>query len=90
MQARYEVRLERGAARAWNALPPKEHGQIGRRLHALAENPRPVGSRKLSGELEGYRLSAGDFRIPYEVDDRARLVTVYRIAPRPAAYRRPR
>jgi mRNA interferase RelE/StbE len=88
MQARYEVRLERGAARAWNALTPKEHGQIGRRLHALAENPRPPGSRKLSGELEGYRLAAGEFRILYEVDDKAKIVTVYRIAPRAIAYRR--
>jgi len=89
MQARYQVRLERSAARAWNALPPKEHAQIGRRLHALAENPRPPGSRKLSGEFEGYRLTAGDFRILYEIDDKARIVTVYRIAPRPTAYRQP-
>ena len=86
MRASCQVPIEGNAAKALNALRPKEHSQIGRRLHALAENPRPAGCRKLSGDLEGYRPAAGVFRILYEVDDAAEVVTVYRIARRPAAY----
>jgi len=38
--------------------------------------------------VEGYRIRVGVYRIIYEVDDAARVVTVYRIRHRREVYRR--
>ncbi len=34
-----------------------------------------------------YRVRVGDYRILFEIDDAARVVTVTRVRPRPTAYR---
>jgi len=55
-------------------------------LRALTSHPRPWGCRKLVGTDADYRIRIGDHRIAYEVDDAARLVTVYRIRHRRDTY----
>ena len=61
------------------------------RLHAkiltLRENPRPPGAIRLSGNLEGWRVRVGDYRILYQIDDDAQLVTVVRVRHRREVYR---
>ena len=56
-------------------------------LRGLAEDPRPPGAGKLVA-VEGYRVRVGEYRIIYDVDDAAQVVTVYRIRHRREAYRR--
>ena len=53
---------------------------------ALAENPRPPGSRKLVNRSE-LRLRVGDFRILYLVNDVKRTVSIAAIAHRRDVYR---
>ena len=53
---------------------------------SLAENPRPVGSRKLTNRPE-MRLRIGDYRVLYLIDDVRRAVTVSVIAHRREVYR---
>ena len=54
---------------------------------ALAENPRRVG-HALRFELGGQQsASRGDFRIIYEMDDNARVVTIFAIDHRSKIYR---
>ena len=36
---------------------------------ALAEQPRPRGSRKLAGSEQSYRLRVGAYRVLYQVND---------------------
>jgi mRNA interferase RelE/StbE len=60
--------------------------RIDERLIGLQTNPRPAGSKKLEGSAE-YRVRAGDYRIVYLIDDRARRVTVTRIRHRSEAYK---
>ena len=55
-------------------------------LNDLQVNPRPPGAKKLTGQ-ESYRIRKGDYRILYTIDDRARLVRVYRIGHRRDVYR---
>jgi mRNA interferase RelE/StbE len=55
-------------------------------MQGLASNPRPQGCEKLS-VLRLYPLRQGDYRIVYEVDDRARTVTVFKIGHRRDVYR---
>jgi len=49
-----------------------------KRIDMLAENPRPPGSEKLSGQ-ERYRVRQGVYRIIYEIVDDALLVTVVKV-----------
>lgn len=55
-------------------------------MEALQEDPRPVGSEKLSGQ-ERYRVRQGVYRIVYEVVDEQLIVTVVKIGHRRHVYR---
>jgi len=56
------------------------------RIGSLSQNPGPPGCEKMS-TLEPYRVRQGDWRIPYEVNDEARTVTVMKIGHRREVYR---
>jgi len=69
-------------------LPPGDAARLRGPILALGIEPRPPGSRKLSG-TEFWRLRVGDLRIVYLVDDGAPLVVVLRVARRSeSTYRR--
>lgn len=55
-------------------------------LDALAANPRPPSSRKLSGE-NAWRVRVGDTRVIYQIEDDRLLVIVVRVRHRADAYR---
>ena len=85
----YLVRLERRAERELRRLPREVLRAVDAKLVALSRNPRPPGTVKLRGrDTEGWRLRVGEYRIHFTVDDPARVVSVYRIRSRGAAYRR--
>ncbi|MDO8136857.1 MAG: type II toxin-antitoxin system RelE/ParE family toxin [Candidatus Brocadiales bacterium] len=52
-----------------HALP-----RIKARIDGLAYNPRPQGVKKLSGAESLYRVRVGDYRIIYEIQDKALVV----------------
>ena len=57
------------------------------KLSSLAKEPRPVGAVKLTGSECTYRIRIGDYRVIYDVLDRAVLVLVLKIAHRKDVYR---
>jgi mRNA interferase RelE/StbE len=83
----YQGLLRPGAERQ----PRKFDDQIRRRVNeallSLEETPRPPGAIKLRGGENDWRVRIGDYRIIYEIDDSARLVTILRIQHRREAYR---
>ena len=83
----YKVRIKRSAGKELRKLHGKDRDRIVARIKDLASDPRPPGSKKLSGE-EKYRVRQGDFRILYEILDEAVTVFVVRIAQRGEAYRK--
>ena len=84
--ASYRFRFKRSAAKELEDLPAKIRRRVVARIGALAEDPRPHGSEKLSGE-EKYRLRQGDLRVVYGIDDRDSVVTIVKIAHRRDVYR---
>ena len=70
----YAVFIEARADKALGKLPREVQERLEAAMDALAEDPRPQGSRKLSGR-EGYRIRVGDYRVLYDVDDAERTVT---------------
>ena len=83
----YKVELETRARREFLSLPADMRERISDAIDDLQTNPRPPGAKRLVGQ-EGYRIRKGDYRILYTVDDKARLVRVYRVAHRREVYRR--
>lgn len=81
-----EVFLLPAARRDLDSLEKADWSRVRARILALAGDPRPPGSLKLSGD-GGYRVRAGDFRILYRIDDDAGKVFVYRVKHRREAYR---
>lgn len=57
-----------------------------RKVENLALEPRPIGSEKLF-EDNAYRVRQGDNRIIYTIDDRRRVVEVYKVGHRCEVYR---
>lgn len=83
----YTIELRPVAARALRKLPKAEQKRIGRRIDALAANPRPAGAKQLAGPEKLYRVRIGDYRIIYQVRDAVLLVLVVRIRHRREVYR---
>ena len=68
-------------------MPTKDRQRVATRIGSLAENPRPIGVEKLSGD-DKYRIRQGNYRILYEIIDTDLIVTVVRIGDRREVYRR--
>jgi mRNA interferase RelE/StbE len=74
----YKVIIERNAQKEAGKIPVKYRSLIDETILSLSSNPRPFGSKKLT-EKEGYRIRVGNYRILYTVDDKAKVVVIYRI-----------
>ena len=83
---RYEVRIVPTAEREMDRLPTLVHTRISRRLLSLEGDPRPRGTKKLSGREE-YRLRIGDYRVLYTIDDTNNVVVVFAVGHRREIYR---
>lgn len=68
------------------SIPKSYRRLILQRIEPLARQPRRPQVEKLTG-IEGYRLRVGEYRVLFTIDDRAKLVTIYRILHRRHAYR---
>jgi mRNA interferase RelE/StbE len=84
----YEVYLERSAENDLKRLPTSTFDRIVYQIKTLAENPRPSGCRKLTGSKNDWRIRIGDYRVLYEIDERAKAVRIMRVRHRREAYRR--
>ena len=83
----YEVLLERRAERDIKKLPEEIFHRIIPRLKALSDNPKPSGCRKITGSKSDWRIRIGDYRVIYEINERAKTVKVMRVRHRKDAYR---
>lgn len=81
------VEVQSGAERDLSRLSAALFERIRERLEELAADPRPAGSERLAqGDL--YRLRVGDYRVSYEIEDGAKLVTVLRVRHHREVHRR--
>lgn len=83
----FTVEFLPSAVRQIESLPRGAGRQVVDAVAALADDPRPPGSRRLVGIPEGVsRLRVGDYRVTYQVKDERLLVLVVRVADRREAY----
>jgi mRNA interferase RelE/StbE len=84
---RYEVRIKASAVREMEEIGRKgDRQRVVRRISALADDPRPPASEKLTGQ-ERYRVRQGWYRIVYSVDDAERIILVVKVGHRRDVYR---
>lgn len=84
-EPQYQVNLTRSAFKDLKKLSRPALLRVDERITSLNSGPRPHGSQKLAGS-DLYRVRVGDYRILYEIDDAARVVTVERVRHRSDAY----
>lgn len=82
----YTVRITPVARRQIKDLERTVQERIIKCLEKLGTNPRPQGVKKLSGAESLYRVRVGDYRIIYEIQDKALVVLVVKVAHRREAY----
>jgi mRNA interferase RelE/StbE len=76
--AKYKILIKPSAVKDIEAIPlKKDRRRIVDRISKLAENPRPPGCEKLSGQ-DKYRLRQGHYRIVYSIEDKDLIVYVVR------------
>jgi mRNA interferase RelE/StbE len=83
----YRLQFLPAALRDLDRLPTPVRVRVLRRIETLADTPRPAGVVKLSGQGNLWRLRVGEYRVVYEIEDRAHVVTVLVVAHRKDVYR---
>jgi mRNA interferase RelE/StbE len=83
----YRVVVERSAEKDLKRLSSEIRSRAVTAIRLLAENPRPVGSRKLAGTENDWRVRVGQYRIVYEIADLIRIVRITRVRHRGEVYR---
>ena len=83
----YEVQILPKAARQIKALSIEVRQDISLTIQSLANEPRPIGVKKLSGEKDIYRVRIGNYRVLYRIVDKVLVVVVVSVGHRREVYR---
>ncbi|MBF0401525.1 MAG: type II toxin-antitoxin system RelE/ParE family toxin [Magnetococcales bacterium] len=83
----YSVIWKSQAKRDLACLDGATRIRILRAVINLETNPRPLGSKKMHGPSESWRIRSGDYRILYTIEDDRLVVLVIKIGHRREVYR---
>jgi mRNA interferase RelE/StbE len=84
--AAYKIFFKKSVEKDFNVIPKKDLKKILERIEARAEQPRPPGCEKLTGQHR-YRLRQGRYRILYSVQNDELTVWVVKVGQRKHIYR---
>ncbi len=83
---KYEVHFKASAEKELYKLDSKLAKIVLNKIELLSFNPRIKGVIKLKGDIS-YRYRISDYRIIYEVDEKRKTITIFRIRHRKDVYR---
>lgn len=83
----YQIQIKSNAEKVIRKLPRNLRARIDTAIRKLAENPNPVGCRKLEGFEMLCRVRVGDWRIVYAVYEEQVVIVVVEGSARGNAYR---
>jgi len=84
--AAYKIYFKRSVEKDLKTIPKKDLKKILDRIEKLANDPRPIGSEKLTGQ-ERYRVRQGLYRIVYSIQDNKLTIWVIKVGHRKDVYR---
>ena len=79
---KYRVEVSATAERQIARLQVPDQIRVLRAIRALADEPRPPGTRKLTGYQDVWRVRVGVYRILYSIDGGRLLVLVLKVGHR--------
>jgi mRNA interferase RelE/StbE len=79
--AGYSLFFKESVRKDFDSIPKSDLQRIMERIASFADNPRPPGSEKLSGE-EKYRIRQGNYRIIYAIEDGQLIVMIVKVGHR--------
>ena len=82
----YKIQILKSADKTLKNVAQKDRVKIVEHISQLADNPRPLGCKKLKG-TEFYRIRIGDYRVIYKIEDDILLILVIRIGHRKDIYK---
>jgi mRNA interferase RelE/StbE len=85
--ASYEIEIGRTAEKQLKNLSERDQLRVVRAVLALAEEPHPRGTRKLSGYDDVFRIRVGRFRVLYSVVKNRLVILILKIGHRKDVYR---
>jgi mRNA interferase RelE/StbE len=86
--ADYSLSIKPSAAKELQAISDKATlTRLIEKIKSLATQPRPLGSEKLAGRPNLYRIRQGNYRVIYSVDDETQIVDVVKVGHRGDVYR---
>ena len=83
----YEIEISRTAEKQLKKLPAEDQLRVVRALLALAHEPHPRGSRKLTGYDDVFRIRVGRYRVLYSVVESRLVIIILKIGQRKGVYR---
>jgi len=86
----YRLQIEQHAERDLKRLKKRSPATFSRvisHILALKDNPQPAGVRKIVGSKSDWRISTGDYRVIYEINERQKAVYIFRVKHRREVYR---
>ena len=83
--ASYRLTFKKSVTKDFRSIPKNDVPRILKRIEALADDPRPVGSEKLSGQ-ERFRVRQGMYRIIYEIQNEELVIIVVKVGHRREVY----
>lgn len=83
----YQVEFSKRATKQFKAISLEIQLRLRPKIDALADEPRPSGVVKLSGEADLYRIRVGDYRVVYQVEDENLIVLIIKLGHRSEIYR---
>ncbi len=85
--ARYSIEISRTAEKQLEKLNRDDQRRVVRAILALADDPRPQGSRKLTGYDDVFRIRVGRYRVLYSVSGKKLVIIILKIGHRKDVYR---
>ncbi|MEH2022255.1 type II toxin-antitoxin system RelE family toxin [Nostoc sp.] len=82
MSERYSLRIAKTAEKDLLDLQAKFYKQVVSKILSLQGNSQPQDCKALKGYEGGYRVSQGEYRILYTIDEESKLIDVFRIGKR--------
>ena len=82
----YFINFTKRSFKELEKVKPPYYVEIKEAILDLAQNPRPIGSKKLKGR-NGYRIRVGMYRIIYEIIDSKLIINIITIGHRKDIYK---
>ncbi len=85
--ARYSLEISRTAEKQLKKLDQADRQRVVKAMVALADDPYPRGSRKLTGYDDVFRIRVGSYRVLYSVSGTKLVIVILKLGHRKDVYR---